>query len=227
MTRSYRLDDGRQTLVLAAHADRLPVVTYWGPTLPDTDVPADLHAVTFKPDPQTRIITCQTTLDATRPVHLHWLAAPVLPAPQLSDDMIDVSGRWCGEFQLSRTAWSAGMRYRENRTGRTGHEHFPWPKPNAPRPVHYNCWEAVYFDHKLPVLRDIAERAAKLGAHTRLSTVCAPIFRMWKSKAAHRVAGALILASWNAHSASGCLTAMTRWNACASNMTRPCSCLCR
>ena len=39
--------------------------------------------------------------------------------------MIDVSGRWCGEFQLSRTPWSAGMRYRENRTGRTGHEHFP------------------------------------------------------------------------------------------------------
>ena len=324
MTRSYRLDDGRQTLVLAAHADRLPVVTYWGPTLPDADVPADLHAaaiidvtggmldenpdlsicpeatrsfpgqpglivrdtdgtpllpkfcfasedhsdglslsyddaengltltVTFKTDADTRIITCQTTLDATRPVHLHWLAAPVLPAPQLSDDMIDVSGRWCGEFQLSRTVWSAGMRFRENRTGRTGHEHFPglivpcrgatntqgeayafhygwsgghkmiaeelqdgrrqiqwghaarmetapqtqfrtaplyitysdsglngcatafqrhlrdrivtWPKPDAPRPVHYNCWEAVYFDHKLPVLRDIAERAAKLGA---------------------------------------------------------------
>ena len=208
--------------------------------------------VTFAVDAETHIITCQTTLDATHPVHLHWLAAPVLPAPQLSDDMIDVSGRWCGEFQLSRTAWSPGMRYRENRTGRTGHEHFPglivpcrgatntmgeayafhygwsgghrmlaeelpdgrrqiqwghaarmetdaqmqfktaplyitysntglngcavafqrhlrdrivtWPKPDAPRPVHYNCWEAVYFDHKLPVLKDIAERAAKLGA---------------------------------------------------------------
>lgn len=324
MNRYYRLDDGRQTLVLAAHADRLPVVTYWGPTLPDTDVPRDLHeaaiidvtggmldenpdlsicpeatrsfpgqpglivrdtdgtpllpkfcfasedhtdglslsyndadngltlTVTFAVDPQTHIITCQTTLDATRPVHLHWLAAPVLPAPQLSDEMIDVSGRWCGEFQLARTAWSAGMRYRENRTGRTGHEHFPalivpcrgatntmgeayafhygwsgghrmfaeelqdgrrqvqfghaarmetdpqtqfktaplyitysntglngcavafqrhlrdrivtWPKPDVPRPVHYNCWEAVYFDHKLPVLKDIASRAAKLGA---------------------------------------------------------------
>jgi alpha-galactosidase len=39
-----------------------------------------------------------------------------------------------------------------------------WPKPDAPRPVHYNCWEAVYFDHKLPVLQDIADRAAALGA---------------------------------------------------------------
>jgi alpha-galactosidase len=30
--------------------------------------------------------------------------------------------------------------------------------------VHYNCWEAVYFDHKLDVLCDIASRAAALGA---------------------------------------------------------------
>lgn len=324
MNRSYRLDDGRQTLILMAQNDRLPVVAYWGPILPYTDVPKDIYAatiidvtggmldenidlsicpeairsfpgqpglvlsdtdgmpllpkfcfasedqstglslsyndaenglsltVTFAVDPQTHVITCQTTLDANRPVHLHWLAAPVLPAPQLSDEMIDVSGRWCDEFQLSHTAWSPGMRYRENRTGRTGHEHFPglivpcrgatntqgeayafhygwsgghrmlaeelpdgrrqvqwghaahmepnaqtqfrtaplyvtysntglngcavafqrhlrdrivtWPKPNTPRPVHYNCWEAVYFDHKLPVLKDIAECAAKLGA---------------------------------------------------------------
>ena len=35
---------------------------------------------------------------------------------------------------------------------------------DADRPVHYNCWEAVYFDHKLPVLMNIADRAAKLGA---------------------------------------------------------------
>ena len=32
------------------------------------------------------------------------------------------------------------------------------------RPVHYNCWEAVYFDHNMDVLKDIASRAAKLGA---------------------------------------------------------------
>ena len=206
----------------------------------------------LRPDPSTRIITAKTILDARDPVHLHWLAAPVLPAPQQSAEMIDVSGRWCGEFQLNRTAWSPGIRYRENRTGRTGHEHFPgllipcfgatntqgeaygfhygwsgghrmvaeelpdgrrqvqwghsarmetqaatrfesatlyvtysqyglngcavafqrhlrdrivtWPKPATPRPVHYNCWEAVYFDHSLPVLHDIATRAARLGA---------------------------------------------------------------
>ncbi len=324
MNRTYRIDDGRQTLVLAARNDRLPEVVYWGAVLPDGEDLDTLHAahtidvtggmldenpdlsicpeatrsfpgqpglilrdtdgtpllpkfcfesveqngtleliyadkangltltVSFVSDHETRIITCQTTLDATRPVHLHWLAAPVLPGPQQSDEMIDVSGRWCGEFQLSRTAWAPGMRYRENRTGRTGHEHFPglivpcrgatntegeayafhygwsgghkmiaeelqdgrrqiqwghaarmeteaatqfktaplyiaysdrglngcavafqrhlrdrivtWPKPSAPRPVHYNCWEAVYFDHKLPVLQDIADKAAELGA---------------------------------------------------------------
>ncbi len=206
----------------------------------------------FATDASTRIITAKTRLDATRAVHLHWLAAPVLPAPQQSDEMIDFAGRWTGEFQPNRTAWSPGMRYRENRTGRTGHEHFPgllipcsgctntkgeaygfhygwsgghkmiaeelpdgrrqiqfghaarmetqaaksfesatlyvtyshkglngcavsfqrhlrdrivtWPDKNRLRPVHYNCWEAVYFDHKLDVLKDIAARAADLGA---------------------------------------------------------------
>ncbi len=206
----------------------------------------------FATDPSTRIVTARTILTATRPVHLHWLAAPVLPAPQQSAEMIDVSGRWCGEFALNRTPWSPGIRYRENRTGRTGHEHFPgllipcfgatntqgeaygfhygwsgghrmiaeelpdgrrqiqwghaarmetlpatrfesatlhatysqtglngcavafqrhvrdrivtWPDATRPRPVHYNCWEAVYFDHRLPVLHDIASRAARLGA---------------------------------------------------------------
>ncbi|PVB61798.1 alpha-galactosidase [Labrenzia sp. 011] len=34
----------------------------------------------------------------------------------------------------------------------------------SPRPVHYNCWEAVYFDHRLDDLKSIATRAADLGA---------------------------------------------------------------
>ncbi len=32
-----------------------------------------------------------------------------------------------------------------------------------PRPVHYNTWEAVYFDHDTDKLKDIATRAASLG----------------------------------------------------------------
>jgi len=79
----------------------------------------------FQTNQNTRLITCWAELHATRPVHLHWLAAPVLPAPQHSHEMIEFSGGWCGEFQPNTTPWSPGMRYRENRTGRTGHEHFP------------------------------------------------------------------------------------------------------
>ena len=325
MTRHWRLDDGRQTLVLAAHGERLPEVVYWGAPLPqdeDLSVLQAAHAIdvtggmldanpdlslcpeatrsfpgqpglilrdaggipvlpkfcfksaeqtddavelvfedtaalltytaSFTTNAHTRVITAKAKIEAANPVHLHWLAAPVLPAPQLADEMIDFAGRWCGEFQMNTTPWSAGMRYRENRTGRTGHEHFPglilpergatntqgeayafhygwsgghkmiaeelpdgrrqiqfghaarmeteasttfetapvyitysvdglngcavafqrhlrdqivtWTHPGRPRPVHYNCWEAVYFDHKLPVLKDIADRAAELGA---------------------------------------------------------------
>jgi len=321
----WRLDDTRQTLVLASRCNRLPQAVYWGASLPpdedletlfaasEIDVTGGMldenpelslcpeatrsfpgqpgltlrdqsgspllpsfrfdraetteNALTlicedaknglsyraeFVIDPETHVLVMVSQISAQNPVHLHWLAAPVLPAPQLSDEMIDISGRWCGEFQLNRTAWSAGIHARENHTGRTGHEHFPgllvpcrgatntqgevygfhygwsgghrmiaeelpdgrrqiqfghaagtemqaatlfrsaplyatWsgeglngcavafqrhlrnrivkmPGPTRPRPVHYNCWEAVYFDHKLPVLQDIAARAAALGA---------------------------------------------------------------
>ena len=203
-------------------------------------------------DSDTHVLKLLSGISAERPLHLHWLAAPVLPGPQLSDEMIDVAGRWTGEFQLNRTPWSPGIRYRENRTGRTGHEHFPglivpgrgatntsgeawafhygwsgghrmvaeelpdgrrqiqfgnasgleinaqtqfetaklyavfsddglngcalafqrhlrdrivtFPKTDLPRPVHYNCWEAVYFDHTFDELKEIAAQAVSLGA---------------------------------------------------------------
>jgi len=35
--------------------------------------------------------------------------------------------------------------------------------PSRPRPVTLNVWEAVYFDHDLPRLTDLADRAAALG----------------------------------------------------------------
>lgn len=206
----------------------------------------------FAIDPQTQVISTSARLEAAQPVRMDWFAAPVFPAPAHSDEMIDFTGRWCDEFQLNRTAWSAGMRCRENHTGRTGHEHFPglivpsrgatntdgcavgfhygWsgghkmvaeelpdgrrqvqfghatglesepakvfetavlyavhsssglngcavafqrhlrdrivklPDPKRSRPVHYNCWEAVYFDHQLDALKEIATLAAQLGA---------------------------------------------------------------
>lgn len=199
----------------------------------------------------TGVIGLQTLLDARQPVRLHWLAAPVLPAPQ-DGEIIDVHGKWTREFHLNRVAWTPGIRLREARTGRSGHEHPPyvifagqgatsaagearalhygwsgghrmvaeelpdgrrqvqfghawgaeirpgtrfetaevlaiysaaglngigtafqrdirdrvvrWPDPARPRPVHYNCWEAVYFNHNLADLAAIADRAAEMGA---------------------------------------------------------------
>ena len=320
----YRLDAARQTILLAAPSDGLPVCTYWGARLPDG---ADLAAIAqaaeldltggmldanpaltlcpqtaaafpgqpglvvrtadgtplrpvfakagtkrgdtlslgytddtlgltltfrFGADDATGVITATTALDSDTPVLCDWLAAPVLPGPQLADAMIDFAGRWCDEFQPVTTPWAAGIRARNNRTGRTGHEHVPliylpvrgctnthgeshalhygwsgghrmlaeelpdgrrqiqfghangsdplpgkrfetaplyaaysdtglngcavsfqrhlrdrivtWPQPDTPRPVHYNCWEAIYFDHSLTALTAIADRAVALGA---------------------------------------------------------------
>jgi alpha-galactosidase len=198
------------------------------------------------------LLALSAAVESAAPVRLLWLAAPVLPGPQLADDILDFAGRWLGELRLVRTPWTQGARLREARTGRSGHEHAPfayfplrgatatageacafayawsgghrmiaeelpdgrrqiqfghaagselaparrfetatlfatwtgaglngaavrfqrhvrdrlvlWPDPARPRPVHYNCWEAVYFDHDLATLSEIAERAAALGA---------------------------------------------------------------
>jgi alpha-galactosidase len=197
------------------------------------------------------VISAQTVLISETSVTLHWLAAPVLPGPQLAEEIVDFAGRWVGEFQPTRTPWHPGAHLREARSGRSGHEHPPfalfpetgcrntagtvaamhygwsgghrllaeelpdgrrqiqwghaagtcgtgtrfetaplllarsdrgmngtavqfqryfrdhlvcWPQPDRPRPVHYNCWEAIYFDHDLNTLKEIASCAADLGA---------------------------------------------------------------
>ena len=215
----------------------------------------------FRCHQKTGLIVAEAEIESSnKPIFLDWLAAPVVPAPDNATHIIDFAGRWCGEFQKIETKWQAGIRYRDNRTGRTGHEHFPGaflPHANASqtqgsvyglhygwsgghrmiaeqladgrrqiqfghalhselscgnlfktaplylafslegingcarsfqrfvkelvlnqpqlknsrknpkhqkRPVHYNCWEAVYFKHKVGELKDIATLAAELGA---------------------------------------------------------------
>jgi alpha-galactosidase len=206
------------------------------------------HSVEAKP---TGVMLLQTRLASDEPVRVQWLAAPVLPAPQ-TGAMIDVHGKWTREFHLNYVAWTPGVRLREARTGRSGHEHPPyviladdgctntqgmalalhyawsgghrmvaeelpdgrrqvqfghawgaevkmgtsfataeliavasgtglngigaafqqdirdrvvqWPDAKRARPVHYNCWEAVYFKHDLAALTAIADRAAAIGA---------------------------------------------------------------
>jgi len=224
-----------------------------GVTLVHTDASLELRlTLSFTPDAETGVIVARSLLEARHPLQLEWLAAPVLPGPQASDNLVEMSGRWCGEFRSTTVPWTPGARLRESRLGRGDHTHFPgvvlpgrgttntrgeawalhygwsgghrmvaeelpdgrrqlqfghamasehgpgtrfetaplvlaysaagsngcavafqrhlrdrvvtWPRPVTERPVHYNCWEAVYFDHDLATLREIAAQAADLGA---------------------------------------------------------------
>ncbi|MBX2837714.1 MAG: alpha-galactosidase [Gammaproteobacteria bacterium] len=44
------------------------------------------------------------------------------------------------------------------------HHVITYPFPDKPRPIHYNCWEAVYFDHDVEVLKRLAKQASQVGA---------------------------------------------------------------
>lgn len=202
--------------------------------------------------PDTDMLALKTRLVSEKPIFVNWLSAPVLPASQHSDHSIEISGRWCGEFQMNEIPWTQGARLRQTQSGRTGHETFPGlivPKTQTtniqggvfafhyawsgghkmiteelsdgrrqvqfghaedidielvtetetapllvsyssnglngvaqnfqrhtranilpfkaserPRLVHYNCWEAIYFDHNLEDLKEIADIACELGA---------------------------------------------------------------
>ena len=190
-------------------------------------------------------------LMSAQPISVHWLAAPVLPAADGLDSLQEYGGRWLDEFQSHERQWGPSALVRENRTGRTGHEHFPallvkaqassftqgevyawhygWSGghkmiaeqlpdgrrqvqfghvsgayrgmdtqfdsatlyvsysqwgingvsvplqrlvksqlpvnfADQPRPLHYNCWEAIYFDHSVEKLSQLAQQAAYLGA---------------------------------------------------------------
>ena len=39
-----------------------------------------------------------------------------------------------------------------------------WTRDSLPRPIHYNCWEAIYFEHEPNTLSEILELAAHIGA---------------------------------------------------------------
>lgn len=98
----------------AVQKDGLLYLNYW-----DAEAEISLKFM-FKTDAETQVITAQTIVEAQDPIRLDWLAAPVIPAPQNSAELIDFAGRWCGEFQMNSTPWTAGIRTRENRTAAPG-----------------------------------------------------------------------------------------------------------
>ena len=190
-------------------------------------------------------------INSNNPIIMEWLSAPVIEAPQTSNEMLDYGGHWGSEFRSQRTPWVTGLHLRESRVGTTSHAHFPglmiptagssenlgscygfhygWSGGHrmiaeqlqdgrkqiqfgntenselnpltsfetaklyishsgaglggvgrifrdfvsnsivdlpigSIRPVHYNCWEAVYFDHNIEELKEIATLAADIGA---------------------------------------------------------------
>ena len=185
--------------------------------------------------------------------HVKWLSAPVIPLPSTAKYFFEYAGRWSKEFDRRKISIERGIHMRENRRGRTGHDHFPavivpetttthtcgsvygihlgfsgthrtiveelsdkqrqaqlgiaetrtlsvknrlvssgttycafskeginglsklfqnhvrkhivkMPKKRKHSLVHYNCWEAVYFDHQVEQLKQLATTAAKIGA---------------------------------------------------------------
>ena len=190
-------------------------------------------------------------INSNNPIIMEWLSAPVIEAPQTSNEMLDYGGHWGSEFRSQTTPWVTGVHLRESRVGTTSHAHFPglmiptagssenlgscygfhygWSGGHrmiaeqlqdgrkqiqfgntenselnpltsfetaklyishsgaglggvgrifrdfvsnsivdlpigSIRPVHYNCWEAVYFDHNIEELKEIATLAAEIGA---------------------------------------------------------------
>ena len=234
-----------------------------------TDVTSEPHALTIHCDDVmtelavTLMFECPTgsrvlkasTILANRsknPYRVDWLSAPVLTVDQTMKELFEFAGRWTQEFSPVRLPITRGVHVRENKRGRTGHDHFAamifgtpgmaytngsvmgvhftetdvhkmlieelpdgrrqaqmgfpesrmldsgesitsgesvwafseiglnglshdfqdyvrkqvlrFPEPERPRPIHYNSWEAVYFNHDIEVLKDLASRAERIGA---------------------------------------------------------------
>ncbi len=108
-------------------------------------------------------------------MHYGWSGGHVMYAEELPDGRRQIQFGHATGTRASGTTFETGKLYLAvSDTGLNGcatafQRHLrdqvvTWPHPDRPRPVHYNCWEAVYFDHNVDVLKDIADRAAKLGA---------------------------------------------------------------
>jgi alpha-galactosidase len=108
-------------------------------------------------------------------MHYGWSGGHVMYAEELPDGRRQIQwGHASGTRRAGRKFRTAPLYLSVSETGLNGcatdfqrliRDHVVnWPDPDRARPVHYNCWEAVYFDHDPAVLTDIAKRAAELGA---------------------------------------------------------------
>lgn len=213
------------------------------------------HRLELRPDQDVLVASTRLLNTGSATLVVDICAAPTLPLPSAVTHLINLDGRWSGEFQMRRTELGQGSMVRENRRGRSSHDAFPgliaecapcgenvgeaygfhlgWSgnhrivaetlsdarafvqmgelfmpgemrlAPNADyvspklyaaysdkglsglsrayhdwvrarpqharlrskaRPVHYNTWEAVYFDHGPDKLMALVDAAAAVGA---------------------------------------------------------------
>ncbi|WP_422048788.1 alpha-galactosidase [Shimia sp.] len=108
-------------------------------------------------------------------MHYGWSGGHVMYAEELPDGRRQIQWGHATGTRRTGTRFETGKLYLSvSDTGLNGcavafqrhlQEHVvTWPHPERPRPVHYNCWEAIYFDHDFEELKAIADRAAALGA---------------------------------------------------------------
>lgn len=111
--------------------------------------------------------------------HLAWSGNHQLVSERLNDGriLVQLSERLLpGECRLEEgqcyeTPWVYGTFSSSGFSGMSqnfhSHVRSRLLRPTArakPRPVHYNTWEAVYFDHSLERLKSLADKAARIGA---------------------------------------------------------------
>ncbi len=128
------------------------------------------------------IIACTATTDETQGLaygwHLGWSGNHRLAVETLSDGRALVMAEALylpgeirlahGETLASPALYASVSDHGFSALSRQFHGHVRARPQHArlrakPRPVHYNSWEAVYFDHDPAVLADLATRAAALG----------------------------------------------------------------
>ena len=107
-------------------------------------------------------------------LHYGWSGGHVMVAEELADGRRQIQfGHASGSYGTGRRFRTAPLVLACSASGLNGcavqfqrylRRIIDWPEPDRPRPVHYNCWEAVYFDHRPDALKDIATKAADLGA---------------------------------------------------------------
>ncbi len=106
-------------------------------------------------------------------LHLGWSGGHTLVAEELPSGFRQIQFGATGQLGPQKSFETPPLYGSFSSKGLNGvsqsfHEHLRhriinYADPKRPRPVHYNCWEAVYFNHQPEELKELATRAADLG----------------------------------------------------------------